>query len=129
MAETWEAIRYLSNHEAAMFIFWMLENKRGWVPFYDLQKSTNVPIENILRDMMALTLVARQSGGGRDKYSLTNYGDALSSIFREMEIQIVKMMKEGVSSKDMAQMAQEGELHRLLLQRSLKEKKQDNDED
>lgn len=31
--DPWEAIRYLSNHEAAMFIFCMLENKRGWVPF------------------------------------------------------------------------------------------------
>jgi len=103
----WRAIAYIGKNEIAMLILLELQEKGGCI-FYDLQEFINVPvpIDNYLQGLMDCGLVMQSGWDGDkyDKYTLTDFGNALLSTLDILRDALsLALNKESFSAEDIAQ--------------------------
>ncbi len=106
--EIWKAIHYIGKNEIAMFI--LLELGKNSCTFYEMQKHTNMAIDQYLQGLMDYGLVAVRSSWKEDKYSLTILGKVMLEAFDKL----IKIREDGISLEDMKKMAKDGSLSELL---------------
>jgi len=122
MKNPWKTIRELSatGFPGTMVLNIIRESQPQ--TFTSLKKKTALPkgtLKDILDKLINSKLVAQEAGD----ITLTNYAVVLLGVFDNLNNEMRKMLiEEGMSSKELARMADDGSLVKVLLQRVLKSK-------